>query len=526
MFEVLIRGAKIIDGSGAPAFSGDVGIQNGKITVLKPGEEVTAETVIEAKGMCVCPGFIDAHSHGDGNIGKDYTNWSKTTQGITTQIAGQCGSTNFPSSADPELFRQHAELVPTVGALGHAVTASFSSFRNYMEQQKISTHYMQFAGHKALRLTAMGIAGRKSTAKELDIMKGLLRESMEAGCIGLTSGLTYPPSGFADAHEITELLKVIEPFGGIYASHIRNESDRVVESVQEMLDCARDAGVHAHISHHKACGVNNWGKSKDTLAMVDERIAAGQVVTMDIYPYTACMTSLSVCLPLSEFSYGLDERIARLQNKALRKEIAAEMRAHCLQYSQLTDFSDVMVCNCARTPQYNAITIDRIAAERGADPFDTFFDLLIENRFSISAVFFCMDEADLCRIFQHKQTMIGTDGLVYSMTGETHPRGIATFPKAINYFVREKKLATLEETIYKMTGLTAKWFRMENKGLIRDGYDADLLIINPDTIAEQNTYQDSLKPCTGISHVFVDGQLVCKDGIMTGVHPGRIILRK
>ena len=258
MFDTLILGAKIIDGSGAPAYEANVGIQNGKIAILQDGEYPEAKNVIHAEGMCVCPGFIDAHSHGDSNIGKEYTNWSKTTQGITMQIAGQCGSTNFPSSGDPELFRQHGELVPAVGKLGHDITKNFASYREYMERQNTSTHYMQFAGHKALRLSAMGIAGRKSTAKELDIMKGLLRESMEAGCIGLTSGLTYPPSGFADAHEITELLKVIEPFGGIYASHIRNESERLVESVQEMLDCARDAGVHAHISHHKACGYQNW----------------------------------------------------------------------------------------------------------------------------------------------------------------------------------------------------------------------------------------------------------------------------
>ena len=524
MFDTIIKGANIIDGTGAPAFRADLGIKDGKLTVFRNGAQPAAKTVIQADGMCVCPGFIDAHSHGDAHVGKLYTNISKTTQGITTQVAGHCGSSLFPSSSDPEFFRQDVERRPVMAQLGQKTTASFAAYREYMEQQSSTTHYMLFVGHRSLRVAAMGFANRTATQKELDTMKGLLREAMESGCRGMTTGLTYPPSGFADEHEITELLKVIEPFDGIYCSHIRNEADNVIESVQEMLDCAQSAGVRAHISHHKISGVNNWGKSVETLAMVDQRIAAGQEVALDIYPYTACMTALSVCLPLSEFAYGLDGQIARLKDKTIRKEIAAEMRAHCRQYSQLTDFSDIMLSYCAGFPEYNGMTVAQVAAQRGTDPFDTYFDILVETRLSVSAVFFAMDEEDLCRIFMHERTMIGTDGLVYSLKDSTHPRGFGTFPRAINYFVREKKLVTLEQAIYKMTGLTAQWYGLQNKGLIRDGYDADILIFDPNTIAEGNSYTDSLKTCVGISHVIADGHVVCQNGILTGVHPGKVIL--
>ena len=526
MLDMLIRGANIIDGTGAPAFRADVGIQNGKITLIRNGAAPEAKQVIDASGMCVCPGFIDAHSHGDSYVGKPFTNLSKTTQGITTEVAGHCGSSHFPTSDDPEYYRQHGEHRPGTAALGREYNRNFEGFRAYMEKQQKTTNYMQFVGHNSLRLSAMGFANRKPTAKEMDIMKGLLRECMESGCRGLTTGLTYPPGGFADVEEISELLKVIEPFDGMYCSHIRNEADDVVESVQEMLTCAKNAGVASHISHHKISGVENWGRSAETLKLVDDAIASGQKVGLDIYPYTACMTGLSVCLPLTEFQYGLDERIARLKDKATRKAIAEDMRLHYRQYSKLTDFDDIMVVYVSGMPECNAKTIAQIAAMRGADPFDTYFDLLVETRFAVSAVFFAMDEGDMDRIFQHKMTMIGTDGLVYAMEGATHPRGYGTFPRAINYFVREKKLATMEEAIYKMTGLTAQWFKIPGKGVVKDGFDADLLIFDPETIAEGNNFADSTKTAIGISHVIVDGQIVCQNGILTGAYPGKVLLHK
>lgn len=526
MFDTLIQGGMIIDGTGADAYRADIAIKAGKITILKNGEKVEAKQMINATGMCVCPGFIDAHSHGDGHVGKDYNNFAKSTQGITTEVTGHCGCSSFPSSSDPELFRQHGEILAGVKALGHQTTANFHNFSEYMESVSKTTNVMQFMGHRALRLAAMGRAPRLATPKELDTMKGMLREAMESGCRGLTTGLTYPPSGFANEHEVIELLKVIAPFDGIYTSHIRNESEGVVDSVKEVLDCAKAAGVRSHISHHKVCGAENWGRSVDTLALIDGALSEGQEAALDIYPYTACNTVLSVCLPLTEFGYDLQTRIERLNTPAIRENLKTEMRKNCRQYSQLSDFSDIMLSYCTAYPEYNGMTIAEVAAARNADPFDTYFDILAECKFSVNAVFFAMDEADMCRIFMHDRTMIGTDGLVYSMTGVTHPRGFGTFPRAINYFVREKKLVSLEKAIYKMTGLTAEWYSIKNKGFIRDGYDADLVIFDPNTIAEGNSYKDSMKTAVGITHVIVNGQIVCQNGVLTGVHPGRVIFHK
>lgn len=523
MFDTLIQGALIIDGTGAEAHQGNIAIKDGKITVLKNGEKAEANHVIDATGMCVCPGFIDAHSHGDSSVGKDFNNISKSTQGITTEVAGQCGASRFPYAKDPELFRQQTEIMGQPS--GDPPVTDFIRFRNHVESASKTTNIMQLVGHRALRLAAMGCAPRTATAKELDTMKGLLREAMEGGCCGMSTGLTYPPSGFADEREVIELLKVIAPFDGIYTSHIRNEADGVVDSVKEVLDCAAAAGVRSHISHHKICGVENWGRSIDTLGLIDSALANGQEVAMDMYPYTACNTALSVCLPLTEFGYDLKTRIQRLKDSEIREELKTQMRKSCRQYSQLSDFTDVMLSYCSAYPEYNGMTIAQVATERNADPFDTYFDIVADCNFRVNAVFFAMDETDMCRIFMHDRTMIGTDGLVYSMTGITHPRGYGTFPKAINYFVREKKLVTLEKAIYKMSGLTAQWYGIKNKGFIRDGYDADLVIFDPNTIAEGNSFKDSNKPAVGISHVIVNGQIVCQNGILTGKYPGKMILR-
>ena len=516
----------VIDGTGSDAFRADVAIKAGKITLLRNGETPKAANVIDATGMCVCPGFIDAHSHGDFHAGKEHTLISKTTQGITTEVGGHCGGSPFPAAKDPELFRQQMETTTLCKTFSPDVIANFNTFRDYMESVPKTTNHLHFVGHRSLRLAAMGCAPRLATKKELDTMKGMLREAMESGCRGMTTGLTYPPSGFADEHEVIELLKVIEPFDGIYCSHIRNEADGVYDSVKEVLDCAGAAGVRAHISHHKVSGVENWGRSVDTLKLIDDAIARGTETALDIYPYTACMTSLSVCLPLTEFGYDLKTRIARLKDPAIREELKIEMRKNCRQYAQLTDFSDVLLSYRDVGPDYSGMTIAEVAALRNADPFETFFDLLVETEYSLRAVFFAMDEADLCRIFLHDRTMIGTDGLVYSMTGVTHPRGFGAFPRTINYFVREKKLVSLEKAIYKMTGLTAQWYNIAGKGFVKDGYDADLLIFDPITIAEGNSYQESTKTAVGISHVIVDGKVVCQNGILTGAYPGKVLLHK
>jgi len=525
MFDTLIKGGTVIDGTGAPAFAADVAIKDGKLTVLRDSTGVEAKEVIDAAGKYICPGFIDAHSHGDLVLGKDYAHLCKTAQGITTEVTGQCGNSEFPTTTDPDLYQRHISDVPKVGQLGHAVTDTFAQYQEYMKATPKTAHIKQFVGHGPLRRSVMGTENRAPTAAEMEQMKAMLREAMENGALGMTTGLIYPPGGFSKQDELTELCKVVAEYNGVYATHMREEGDFVVESVREALETTRDAGCRLLISHHKICGHKNWGKSKETLALISKAVAEGQEVAFDVYPYTASMTSLSAIFPLTEFVYPREERVARLRNPVTRAEIRAQMeRGEVLKFSQLRDFSGILLIYCSKTPQYQSKTVAQVADELGVDPYDALFDILADNDYNASACYFTMCDDDLCDIFTHERGMLGTDGLVYSMTATTHPRGFCSFPHAINYFVKERKLLSLEEAIRKMTSFPAQWLSIQNKGVIKDGFDADLLIFDFETINGGFTFGEPIAPNPGIEQVIVDGVTAFKNGALTGATPGRVLL--
>ena len=526
MFDTIIKGAQVIDGTGAPAFRADVAIKDGRLTVLPGGSEgLAATSVIDAAGKYVCPGFIDAHSHGDLVLGRDYAHLCKTAQGITTELAGQCGNSEFPTPTDPYLYQRHVDDVPKVGELGHNVTDTFAQYRAYMERTPKTAHIKQYVGHGPLRRAVMGTENREPTRAELDSMKAMLREAMENGALGMTTGLIYPPGGFSKQDELTELCKVVAEYNGVYATHMREEGDLVVESVREAIETAGDAGCRLCISHHKVCGHKNWGKSRETLALIDAANAAGQEVAFDVYPYTASMTSLSACLPLTEFVYPREERVARLRDPETRALIRGQMeRGEVLKFSQLTGFDKILLVYFHKTPQFCGKTIAQVAEELGVDPYDVFFDILADNNYIGSSCFFTMCDDDLCNIFCHDRAMLGTDGLVYAMNTPTHPRGFCSFPHAIDFFVKQKKLLSLEAAIRKMTGFTADWLHVQNKGYVKDGYDADLVILDYDTVAGGFTYAQPVTLNPGIEQVLVDGVTVFKNGALTGKTPGRVLL--
>ena len=296
MLDYLIKHARILDGSGAPAYVGDVGIQNGKLVTVQGAPE--ARQVIDAAGRCLTPGFIDAHSHGDILLGTRDNHLFKTNQGITTEIAGQCGDSMAP--VHPAHLREVQDQLSMGTPSFPEDMVNWTSFARYLEYadaQNKTTNVKMYIGHSSLRIAVMGMDNRPATDKELDTMKGILRESMEAGAAGFSTGLIYTPSCYAEEKEIIELAKVIAPFDGIYASHMRDESNFVVDSVKETIDVGRQAGVRVSISHHKMLGKPNWGKQKETLRLIHEANTQGIPVVCDQYPYTRNMTSLNACIP-------------------------------------------------------------------------------------------------------------------------------------------------------------------------------------------------------------------------------------
>ncbi|MBR2615466.1 MAG: amidohydrolase family protein, partial [Clostridia bacterium] len=325
MLDLIIQNGTIVDGSGSAPFLGSVGIQNGKI-VMNP-EGLAARETVDAAGRIVCPGFIDAHSHGDAMIGTESGRHFKTVQGITTEVCGNCGSAYAPvgGSYKEEILKNTAWNYPLDEV---SKWDCFSDFLSYVDTKaKMTANARFYVGHNMLRRCAMGYknANRPATAEELDFMKLLLREAMEAGAAGLSTGLIYVPSCYASTEEVIELAKVIAPFGGIYASHIRNEAERVIEAVQEVLDIGRAAGVETWISHHKVQGKDNWGKQKKTLEMIDRANASGYVTSCDLYPYLRSMNAIRSLVPGWHFSDGTEAFLDRLCDRAYREELRAEM---------------------------------------------------------------------------------------------------------------------------------------------------------------------------------------------------------
>ena len=519
MYDILIKNASVVDGTGAAAFAADVAVKDGKIVMNPVGE---AAEVIDAAGLTLCPGFIDVHSHGDSLFGTEAGQLCKTNQGITTELTGQCGSTRYPFSTDPE----KRELMAQKYGRDNADFTSLAKYLEWAETKPKTANYGIYIGHSAVRISAMGFESRKPTAEELDVMKAMVREAMEQGAMGMSSGLIYAPSCYADEDELVELCKVVAEYGGFYATHMRNEAGGVVDSVKEAIAVAEKSGCKLDISHHKVCGKDNWGKSVETLQLIKEARERGVDVTFDVYPYTASSTGLNVCLPADFFTHGPVKMCELLRDPAVRAELKPRMEQLDGRLRHCGGWDGILITVAPKNKDAEGMTVQAYADKLGQDAFEAYFDLVAENGGSASAIYFSMGEEDLQRIVCDENATIGTDGVVRDLKTPTHPRGMASFPKCIRYFVREKKLLTLEAMIRKMTGLPAQRFGLKGKGIIADGYDADLLLINPETIADRATYQDSLQLCDGIERVIVAGETVYMDKQLTGKTPGKYIARR
>lgn len=524
--ELLIKNAMIIDGTGAPAYKGNVGVAEGKIKLNIETEE--ADQVIDAEGKFVAPGFIDSHSHGDGVYGTDFGNLCKIGQGVTTEICGQCGSTFYP--VNPETLPKLEELLSVICPefdKDMVNWSDFKTYKKYLETLPLACNTALLAGHSAIRIAVMGMENRKPTDEEMDKMKAMLQEAMEEGAIGMSTGLIYPPGDFTETEELIELSKVMAPYDGIYASHLRNESAGLIPAVAEALRIGKEAGVRVQLSHHKAYGKTNWGKSKQTLQMVADAIADGQKVTLDQYPYEASMTHFNVLVPPKYFSGGISKVCDILRDPEMRAKIKEEMLDENADfdnyYQNCGGWEGVFASVLPETPEYAGMFVSDIAEKLDKDPFDTYFDLVIANNGAGTGIYFSMGEEDLCRIIQDPNTVVGSDGICKAMQEKGHPRAWGTCIHAITYFHKEKGIMSLEEIIRKMTSLPAERFMLKGKGVIAEGMDADLVIFDYDNLKDMACYTDSNEVAEGLEYVIVNGQIVFKDKALTGVYPGKLL---
>jgi N-acyl-D-amino-acid deacylase len=483
-FDLVIRGGTVVDGTGTPGVRADVAVREGRIAAVGAVDGHAAR-VIEAAGLVVCPGFVDVHAHDDGAVLSTPMDF-KLMQGVTTDVVGNCGAGIAPKNPErPPL----PGLRNILGDLPDADWPQFGDYMKAIEEARPGVNVACLAPHGAVRYATMGLENRAPTDDELEAMRAYVDEAMAAGAVGLSTGLIYPPGAFAETAEIIELAKVAARHGSIYVSHIRNESERLLEAVEEALTIGREAGLPMQISHHKAAVPEVWGQTADSLKMIDDSRAAGQDVTMDVYPYVAGSTVLSAMT-------------------AIAREPGPRM---------------VLVASVAGHPEWEGRYIDEIAEEMDMPARETAFQIVREDPGAVG-IFFGMHWDDVKRVVSHEQTMIGSDGIP-SMTGKPHPRLYGTFARVLQKYAREEAVLSLEECVRKMTSLPARRFGLAERGEVREDWHADLVVLDPARVEDVATYEQPRQYPAGIEYVIVNGTVAAENGKQVETHAGRLVRR-
>jgi N-acyl-D-amino-acid deacylase len=524
MFDVLIKNGKIVTGTGNPWLYGDVAVVKDKIVKIGKLSKEAAEKVIDAKGRYVCPGFIDGHSHSDLGVISEPTAEQKIMQGVTTENIGMDGLSVAPIREEQIAdWRKHLS-----GLTGKPdidwTWRSFADFFDIIDAVPPSINITSYVGLGTMRLCVIGMSDREATAGEIEQMKEMTARAMEEGARGISAGLIYPPSQYQKLDEVIEIAKVAQQYDGIYDVHLRSESDHLVTAIEEVVEIGRQSEIPILITHFKASGKKNWGMSETILKMVENARDEGIDVTVAQYPYTAGSTILHACIPPWYHSEGPDKLIQMLSDKRdlIKKEIRERNDWENMALSNGWENIFVSSVESDANKIYEGKSILDIAKMRGVeDPTDAAMDLMIEEELAVGMVLFCMDESDVIRIMKHPVTAYITDGILGG--SKPHPRVYGSFPRLLGRYVRDQGVVTLEEAVRKMTSATAERLRLKTKGKLVENYDADITVVNMDTVIDNATYDNPRQFPTGIDWVLVNGQVVVENGKHTGARPGKTI---
>jgi len=503
MYSLIIKNGTVYDGLGGDGKRLDIAVEGGKIAKIAEKIDCPAESIIDATGLTVTPGFIDSHSHSDSSIISHPEMREKCEQGITTSISGQCGT-----SIVPRLYSDDERL--------HSVEAFCDAAKSIPQ----GSNNAFFIGHGTVRRSVMGLESRKPTEAELSEMKRLVSESVRDGALGVSYGLIYTPGNFADTDEVVEFAKASAEAGGLIAAHIRNEGDRLIDAVREFIGVAKASGARAVISHHKAAGAENWGKVNTTLKMMDEANAGGADIYCDVYPYTASSTSLSSRFVPKEY-HADGKIIENLKNPTTREEI----RNINLKNPTSKRIDWVLITRCSGHPEYNGKYVSEIARMMGVEDVDAVLTLVEISNNSCQACYFTMCEDDVAAVIRHPRAMICTDSGVVVGDSPYHPRLRGSFPRAIRRFVRELGVISLPEMIRKMTSLPAHVYGLKNKGVVKEGYDADICIFDYERLSDRAEFTNPHLHADGLNYVIIGGKTVAKDATYTGAAPAALIKR-
>ena len=496
--DLLIKNGRIIDGTGNSWFYGDILVRDGKIIRIRRKEESLATKVIDATGLVIAPGFIDVHTHIEGEELRTPTAENFIYDGVTSVVTGNCGASNIDIAA---YFR-------------------------FLDSLRLSVNVATLVGHNDVRKAVMGRANRKATAEELRQMATLVDRAMKEGAVGLSTGLIYIPGAYAPSAEVIQLAVVAAAHHGIYATHMRNEGDSVVEAINEAISIGREAKIPVQISHFIVSGQQIWKRSSETLALIKAARDAGIEVTIDQYPYTASSTSLSTLLPDGVLSDGSDSLSARLQRPGLRKWVVEEM-LKSLRKRKLKHFSYAVVGSFNADPGLNGKSIEEINLIRGRKhkaraEAETILDMMLQG--GAGMIFHGMSEWDVKNIMQYPFSMFASDAAIRAFgQGVPHPRGYGTNARVLGKYVREEHIITLEEAIRRMTSLPAAKFAFNDRGMIKEGMAADIVIFDPRTVADKATFDKPHAYSTGFQYVIVNGQVVVDQGKHNGKRNGKLL---
>jgi N-acyl-D-amino-acid deacylase len=531
MWDFLIQHVRVIDGSGASSFVADVAIRGDTIAQVGQITSPQARVIIDGTGLAVSPGFIDLHTHSDYTLLVNPLAESKVHQGVTTEVIGNCGTSPAPLGDEAyPIIRARMEQQ-------YQLDVNWRTLAGYLArlaESGIAVNVVPIVGHGTVRSAVMGYAQRPPVARELARMKALLTEAMAEGAFGLSTGLVYAPGCYADTDEIVELARVVGQAGGMYFSHIRGESDTVLEAVQEAITVGERAGVAVQISHLKTAGHANWQKTPTLLDLLDQANTRGLDVTGDMYPYTAGATSLGALLPPWVHEGGLAKLLPRLQDPNARGRIRRDIEQGIDGWwnpARAAGWAGVQISRAPTHLSYQGMRLSDIAALRGQDPLDAALDLLLAEEGNAGVVLFMMGEAQVQTILRHSRVMIGSDAGATAPygalgRGHPHPRAYGTFPRVLGAYVRERGVISLEEAVYRMTGLTAWRLGLTDRGLVRPGYKADVVIFDAQRVADEATYDTPHVYPAGIRWVLVNGQVILRDGERLPALPGRVLLRE
>ena len=519
-YDILIENGYIIDGTGNPWFRADIGVIGDGIEAIGRLGGADSERRIDARELVVAPGFIDIHSHSDYTVLIDPRVESKVRQGVTTEVVGNCGSSAAPMNSEVRAYREKY-MRATLGEEFEFNWETMGDFLNLVDAGGASFNVVALVGQGTVRQNVMDHEDRPPTDTELKAMRKLVAKAMEDGAWGMSTGLIYTPSCYADTDEIVELAKFAAEYGGVYFSHIRGEGETLLEAVKEAIEIGERAGVPVEIAHFKASGREHWGKTKESLRLVEEGRKRGVDVTFDQYPYIASSTGLAALLPHWAQEGGAERLLERLSDPETRRKIAEGPA------TVTRDWDSVMVALAKNHPQYEGKTITEIAGLEGKDPMDMVFDLLLAEEAQVSIVSFGMSEDDVRRVIRSPNMMVGSDGRAVAPRGilgkgKPHPRYYGTFPRVIGHYVREGVL-TLQEAVRKMTSMPAQRLGLPDRGLLREGFKADITLFDPQTVKDEATFTDPHRFASGIPYVIVNGTIVVDDSEHTGALPGKAL---